>query len=1054
MPILHLVFLRRTSITCKREAVMESYLQFSSAPSGPPAGIPQGPPSGYGTGSPQGMPQRPPTGVPQGPPPGLDFASGALNVSAFAQEYAKIILSGEHDHLAMWFLDIRNFRSINPKFGFMVGNVVLQTIARCIREELTHGFPVARLGGDRFIALTTHMDFEAARAAFEHLCKVLNEEVNKEGVNQRIVPCAGIYFLREDDLANTSQQIPLDYASIAHRHAHEESHDTLVQFTQEDLERDQRRVTIEQCIDLALLDGQIQVWFQPQVDYALGEIIGAEALARWQHPDLGLISPREFIPILENCGKIHDLDLYVWEEACRCAGKWRSISDGKPVPISVNVSRAEMFEEELLEHFLDLQQKYDLPKGSLRLEITEGAFVEEADGLYRVIEHMRSNDMIVEMDDFGSGLSSLNMLKDVPVDVVKLDMGFMRSAVNEDRGGVVLGAVIRMLQGLDTPIIAEGVETLEQAEMLKNMGCRLMQGFHFSRPMPISEFESFVVANRTVENARGRMHIESHLEELTSMDVASSYLFNHGIGPTVFFFAADGVSESILVNDEFYEACGLPRTAFGNKRINPIAEIEQSSRATMWRATAEAREYGAAVCRAQVRLTHRWFDGVIRYLGQSSRGDIFSLNIVHSGERAVSHENMRAMFDLGWNIDMLDAIVPNGFVKCHIGESLEINYLSPRLYEEVGLSETEFIRRFHNSFDELVVSEDSKELMDAIGDARRTGNLMSCDLSLHYGYANERRDVSVSGHVETDSDGMVWLYLLVMFQSDPYVDTAESTELGESKVTRFDYVFETDLLTIQRPETNGQVQKIIIADFLQELEMLPDYITKASAAKLVATASDLRQHPVAGYSDIKCNFHNGEEMRWYHINYTCDADENGNTIVVHGYAQDANDQMGSIRWWRRQAEIDQLTGLLNRNAVEQNINLSIRMQGCGMMFMIDLDGFKQVNDVYGHLAGDALLRDVAGALSSNFRESDVLGRYGGDEFVAFMAYAGRNPHDLAHRRAQSIIDSVAGVNAACSVGVALCNRSDVTFYDLLEVADEAMYRSKERGKGTYTVLSL
>lgn len=180
--------------------------------------------------------------------------------------------------------------------------------------------------------------------------------------------------------------------------------------------------------------------------------------------------------------------------------------------------------------------------------------------------------------------------------------------------------------------------------------------------------------------------------------------------------------------------------------------------------------------------------------------------------------------------------------------------------------------------------------------------------------------------------------------------------------------------------------------------------------------------------------------------------------MLHGYAQDANDQMGSARWWRQQAEIDQLTGLLNRNAVEQNVNLAIRTQGTGMMFMIDLDGFKRINDELGHLVGDALLRDVSEALAGQFRETDTLGRYGGDEFVAFMSLLGGDPHDVARRRSQAIIDAVGavtagdGTHAACSVGVAISRGREATFYDLLEVADEAMYHSKEQGKGTYTIL--
>ncbi|MBQ9042230.1 MAG: GGDEF domain-containing protein, partial [Eggerthellaceae bacterium] len=195
-------------------------------------------------------------------------------------------------------------------------------------------------------------------------------------------------------------------------------------------------------------------------------------------------------------------------------------------------------------------------------------------------------------------------------------------------------------------------------------------------------------------------------------------------------------------------------------------------------------------------------------------------------------------------------------------------------------------------------------------------------------------------------------------------------------------------------------------------------------------------------------------------NYTCEADENGGATVIHGYAQDANDQMGSAKWWRRQAEIDKLTGLLNRNAVEQDINLSMRTQGVGMMFMIDLDSFKSVNDELGHLAGDSLLRDVSRALADHFREGDVLGRYGGDEFVAFVPVAVGDPETIAAKRSEDIIESIHNIEitddtrAGCSVGVAISHNREATFYDLLEVADQAMYQSKLKGKGTYTILDM
>ncbi len=1002
----------------------------------------------------------PPAGVLAGPPPGPDPISGALNVSAFGHEYAKIIVSGRYHQLALWFMDIHNFRSINPKFGYACGNKVLSVVAHCTKKHLSRDLPVARLGGDRFIALTANMSFEQAKVEFDRLVACVESGVREAGISQSMVLSAGVYYLREKDYGNPNSQQAIDYASVAHRNARTSPKNNLVQFTDEDLERDIRRITIEQCIDEALLDGQIKVWYQPQVDYTYGEVIGAEALARWKHPTLGWISPAEFIPVLENCGKVHELDLFVWEEACRSAGRWRNKSDGKPVPISVNVSRTEMFEPGLLEHFLELQKKYDLPVGSLHLEVTESAFVEEADRLHGVIERMRQNNLPVEMDDFGSGLSSLNMLKDVQVDVVKLDIGFLRSALSEDRGGVVLSSVIRMLQGLDTPIIAEGVETLEQAEMLKNMGCHLMQGFHFSRPMPLDEFESFISTTRAEEHALRRDRVDSHLEELTSIDSASSYLFNHAIGGMLYFFAGEGVAESILVNDQFYKECGFERKEFGNKRINPIAEIDQESRATLWRAAAEAREYSSAFCHAKVRLTGRWLDCVMRFLGPSSRGDVYSLNIVRSGEDIRGEERIKqATQDIAWDVDMLKSIVPHGFVKCRDNDALDINYMSPELYQHTGLSESEFVRRFHNSFAETLLMEDRSDVMEAVAESRKTDKTFSLEVSVHYGYGQKHRDAHLIGRVRQDRDGDSWLYLLAMITSEVMSDNRSQLQTEHSRTIPFDYIVDQDLLTIRARSLDGTKRNIVIERWTRQLDKMPDNISKTSAAKVLAMLRDLRTHPSPGYCDIKCNLRGGNEgLRWYHINYTCDVDEQGLVSVLHGYAQDANDQMGSARWWRQQAEIDQLTGLLNRNAVEQNVNLSIRTQGVGIMFMIDLDGFKRINDELGHLTGDALLRDVADALSSQFRESDTLGRYGGDEFVAFVSLVGVDAMSIAERRAKSIIGAVSsvtaadGTHAACSVGVAISRDREATFYDLLEVADEAMYQSKERGKGTYTIL--
>lgn len=1006
------------------------------------------------------MGMSPAGGPPGGMPPealGLDPVTGVLTMPRFGQAFAQMSMGAPGPNMALWYIDVRNFRLINPKYGYLTGNKVLNEIVNGIRKHLSGDLPITRLGGDRFVFVSSGRGFKDALAAFDDMCADINAKAMEFGITSRLTLLGGVYYLRDEDFKSQDIKRALDYASISHRKAKSDPQTAIVFFTDEDLELDRRRIILEQTIDMALAEGQIEVWYQPQVDYIYGEIVGAEALARWNHPDLGWVSPAEFIPVLEEAGRIHDLDLYVWEEACRSAGRWRSMADGNPVPISVNVSRAEMFEPDLMLHFKELQKKYGLPHGCLHLEVTESAFVEEAERLYRVIDVMRKNDMVVEMDDFGSGLSSLNMLKDVPVDVVKLDMGFVRSGVNEERGGVVLGSIIRMLQGLDTPIIAEGVESLEQAELLKNMGCHLMQGFHFSRPMPLAEFENFIQSTSTSEQAISRKRTSSHLEDLMSFNKQSSYLFNEAIGGTMFVLTRGEQSESIIVNDKFYEECGLKRTDFGNSKVNPIMELDEGSRKTMWRAAAEAREYGSSMCTLQVLKTGRWIEACVRYLGDSNRGLIFSLTVTRSGKMVKKEREVwQAVQDFDLILGVLDTIVPHGFAKCYLDENLSLAYINRELVHNLDLSVDEFERRFHNSFIELVAREDRGRFMEAVFRSNETGGLIDCELSLQRefdGYIH----AAILGRVVSGDKGKR-LYLHIMLKGEMDGPGADASLAHVERVIPFDYHMKEDLLVIHAARLDGTLQDIEIEDWRVKLNDLPDNIDATSAARVLATIRDLRHHPISGFTDLKCNMRGGDALRWYHVNYTCDADEDGNTTVVHGYAQDANDEIGSVRWWRRQAEICPLTGLLNRNAAEQKINLLVRRHGGGMMFMVDLDGFKRVNDELGHLEGDELLHGVGEALMGQFRETDALGRYGGDEFVAFVPLpASGDYHDLAQRRADKIIRAISkieisdGTHAACSVGVAICTTNEASFYDLLEIADQALYESKVSGKGCATI---
>ena len=241
-------------------------------------------------------------------------------------------------------------------------------------------------------------------------------------------------------------------------------------------------------MDAALANREFQVYLQPKVNASQGELAGAEALVRWIHPKEGFIPPNKFIPIFEQNGFILKLDDYMLEEIAKQQAQW--MAQGKKiVPISVNVSRAHFTREDLAQHICNIVDKYHVPHNVIELELTESAFFDDKKVLLNTVKQLRDAGFLVSMDDFGSGYSSLNSLKELQLDVLKLDADFFRGADSQERGLLIVSEVIDLAKKLNMKIVAEGIESREQVDFLIEQECDLIQGYYFAKPMPIREFE-------------------------------------------------------------------------------------------------------------------------------------------------------------------------------------------------------------------------------------------------------------------------------------------------------------------------------------------------------------------------------------------------------------------------------------------------------------------------------------------------------------------------------------------------------------------------------------
>lgn len=293
------------------------------------------------------------------------------------------------------------------------------------------------------------------------------------------------------------------------------------------------------CFDDAVSYGHIYPLYQPKINHATGRMIGAEALMRWTHPVCGMQYPSDFIPVLEKNDLIYRADLSIFESVCKFL---RSCLDNgvKPVPISVNMSRYDIYRKDYVDEIEKLRSQYDIPVKYIHVEVTETSAIGGMELVSGVLKKLHEYGYVVEMDDFGSGYSSLNILKDLEVDVIKLDMRFLSGEIG-GRGGTIISSIVQMAKWLGTPVIAEGVETVEQADFMKSIGCKYVQGYLYSKPVPVEEFRQ-KLGQLEHEPMKPAMDLIRTMDAGKFWDPSSmeTLIFNNFIGGAAIFTYQEG----------------------------------------------------------------------------------------------------------------------------------------------------------------------------------------------------------------------------------------------------------------------------------------------------------------------------------------------------------------------------------------------------------------------------------------------------------------------------------------------------------------------------------
>lgn len=412
-----------------------------------------------------------------------DFLTGIYGQQKFYQATRELLDQRAGANFAFIHFDIDRFRIINTLYGSKEGDRLIHFVAGAIRKVMTaYGRGTyGRLGGDVFGMCVPYED----GAAIYHILEGIRAEIRKHSVHYYLETCAGIYLVDDPDMEVAAMH---DNAEIAAAQCKGQYmvHDVL--YTEEIGQKVLREQHIIDEMDAALAEQQFIVYFQPKYQLKKMAPYGAEALVRWKKPSGEIVLPNEFIPIFERNGFITKLDYYVWEKVCQFIDS--ELSQGRnPAPISVNVSRVNLYNSDFMDSLIDLIHRYHIPPHYLNLELTESVFSEDAELIQRAVNYLHDAGFTILMDDFGSGYSSLNILKDVDLDVLKIDMKFFSKGNTAEKGAKIIEAVIRMAESLDMMVIAEGVEEKHQVDFLNDLGCDYIQGYYFGRPMSQDQYE-------------------------------------------------------------------------------------------------------------------------------------------------------------------------------------------------------------------------------------------------------------------------------------------------------------------------------------------------------------------------------------------------------------------------------------------------------------------------------------------------------------------------------------------------------------------------------------
>lgn len=1013
-----------------------------------------------------------------------DPLTGLNNRQAFYHRVREMLDANPDRKFVMLRCDMDRFKAYNDTYGTHAGDRLLAELGRAIRNRAWPALSIfSRISGDHFCAIipADDLDAEALAAEYAHW---LERMVG----GYRLTSSIGVYAITEPRIEIS---LMCDRALLALRTV-KNRYDRKLAWYDDALRRQlmQEQALMDDTI-AALREEQFVIYFQPQINYTDGSLVGAEALVRWQHPRHGLMMPGDFIPLFEKNGFILKLDQYVWEHTCRHLRRWLDHTDGElHTPVSVNISRYDIYDPNLCRTLCDLVEKYRLPTQLLRLEITESAYMENPQQLIDVVRELQSKGFTVEMDDFGAGYSSLNTLKDVPVDILKLDVHFLSDCEDGTRGGTILYSIIRMAHWLHLPVIAEGVETAAQADYLKSLSCFYMQGYRFGKPMPAEEYEVLVLRGQADEMILPTVEA-TDAEALWDPAGQASLIFNRFVGSAAILEYCNGSAEIIRANDQFYQELGTTREAYLDKQRHTLDRFQGKHRAAYLAMLEQAMLTGTeASCEVQslpqtegeapiwtsnrVQLLTHVHDRALLYLSVeniTARKALESQLLDVLGRPATAGSELPMASNTLSNQELRIMEEQSGLMVCRYYMKRRI---LERLYRDPGSRDGHTVLKENIPADVVergIVSPETaadytaffQQMIDGVPRGNADVQILIDSKEYRWYHGSYALVYSQSGEP---------LYALVTF----FDNTNEhNMQLASEKWQVSLSLALSDALLYTEINLNKNTVEQLSghldgADSVRTFEDVVRWgrhgrLENAEACEYNAFMDRQRllglfeEGVVEDHFDY-CLHKAGGEKALLRVSVGMTRYSHSQDVIAFVTFTALAGREQELELLSKKAFQDALTGALNREGFNRRTEELMRdyePSHCTALFMIDLDNFKQVNDRLGHQVGDLVLRQVADALRSAFRATDAVGRIGGDEFMVLLtgsftaAFLEKKAAELLQCMQMSV-GSRRQIAISVSIGVAY-GWGRTSFEKLYRISDQALYSAKKAGKCRYSMFN-